>query len=55
MRLLDNAKIFVVGVSVIEAREFLEVCGALVPLMGPTVEVLRFQCATDLGKPSKGK
>ena len=43
VRLLDNARIFVVGVSAIEAREFLEVCGALMPLMGSAVEVLRFQ------------
>ena len=43
VRPLDDARIFVVGVSVIEAREFLEVCGALMPLMGSAVEVLRFQ------------
>ena len=55
MRPLDNARIFVVSVSVIEAREFLEVCGALVPLMGHAVEVLRFQSARELGKPSKEK
>ena len=43
VRPLDDARIFVVGVSVIEAREFLEACGALMPLMGSAVEVLRFQ------------
>ena len=43
VRLLDDGRIVVVGVSVLKTSEFLEVCGALMTLMGSAVEVLRFQ------------
>ena len=40
---MDTAGSFFARVSVMEPREFLEVCGALAPLMGSVVEVLHFQ------------
>jgi len=43
VRLLENAMIFFVRVSVTESREFLVVCGALVLLTTSVVEVLHFQ------------
>ena len=50
---MDNASIFFVGVSVIEPREFLEVCGALVLLMGSAVEALQFQRFNKFGETVK--